>query len=166
MPRPTRWRIFMVLASFVFYAAWNTHYALLLAVSIVGNQVFANVVHRAPDEHARRRRVGIAVAANLGLLGWFKYIGFLADTSESALRLFGVHWRPPVPNVLLPVGISFCTFQALSYVIDVHRRRIRPAPLLDFAVYLSFFPHLVAGPIVRASELLPQVRVRRDPRRV
>jgi len=123
-------------------------------------------VHRAPDEAARRRRVIAAVVGNLAVLGWFKYVGFLSSTAGSALRFLHIGWQPPVPNVLLPVGISFFTFQALSYVADVYRREIEPASFLDFAVYLSFFPHLVAGPIVRAKELVPQLRVRRDPRRV
>jgi D-alanyl-lipoteichoic acid acyltransferase DltB (MBOAT superfamily) len=166
MPKPVRWRVFMVAASFVFYSAWNTRYALLLAASIVGNQVMANVIHRAPNERARRTGVVVAVTANLAVLGWFKYAGFLSDTTASALDWIGIHWRPPVPNLLLPVGISFFTFQALSYVIDVSRKKVRPTRFLDFAVYLSFFPHLVAGPIVRASEFLPQLRHPRDPRRV
>ena len=166
MPRHFRWRVFMVAASFVFYAAWNTNYVFLLGTSIVGNQFFANFVHRASDETARRHRVIAAVIGNLTVLGWFKYVGFLSSSAGSALRFLHIGWQPPVPNVLLPVGISFFTFQALSYVADVYRREIEPASFLDFAVYLSFFPHLVAGPIVRAKELVPQLRVRRDPRRV
>ena len=153
MPKPTRWHVFMIAASFVFYAAWNTHYALLLALSIVGNQVMANVIDRSVGERRRRRWLVVAVAGNLAVLGWFKYSGFLADSTSNALAWFGVHWRPPIPNLLLPIGISFFTFQALSYVIDVSREKVRPARFLDFAVYLSFFPHLVAGPIVRASRV-------------
>ncbi|HEX4821430.1 MAG TPA: MBOAT family O-acyltransferase [Acidimicrobiales bacterium] len=166
MPRHFRWRVFMVAASFVFYASWNTSYVLLLGASIVGNQFFANLVHRAPDDGARRRRVVAALIGNLTVLGWFKYVGFVSSSAGSALRFLHIGWQPPVPNVLLPVGISFFTFQAISYVVDVYRREIEPASFLDFAVYLSFFPHLVAGPIVRAKELVPQLRVRRDPRRV
>jgi len=166
MPRPLRWRVFMVAASFVFYGAWNRNYTLLLAASIVGNQFFANLIHRARDDRGRQVRMAIAIAANVAVLGWFKYAGFLADTTSSALGWLGIHSRLPVPNVLLPIGISFFTFQALSYVIDVGRQRIKPVRFVDFAVYLSFFPHLVAGPIVRASEFLPQLRHRRDPRRV
>jgi alginate O-acetyltransferase complex protein AlgI len=166
MPKPLRWRVFMVAASFFFYASWNRNYALLLAGSIVGNQVMANVIRRAKDERGRRIGLVVAIVGNLVVLGWFKYAGFLADSTASGLEWTGIHWRPPVPNLLLPIGISFFTFQALSYVIDVSRRVVRPARFLDFAVYLSFFPHLVAGPIVRASEFLPQLRRPRDPRHV
>jgi alginate O-acetyltransferase complex protein AlgI len=166
MPKPVRWRVFMIAASFFFYVSWSRHYALLLAGSIVGNQVMANVIHRAKDDRARRAALVAAIVGNLAVLGWFKYAGFFADSTASGLEWIGIHWRPPIPNVLLPIGISFFTFQALSYVIDVSRRVARPARFLDFAVYLSFFPHLVAGPIVRASEFLPQLRRLRDPRHV
>jgi alginate O-acetyltransferase complex protein AlgI len=108
----------------------------------------------------------VAVSVNLAVLGWFKYIGFLALSGQSILNLLGLPWRLPLPEVALPVGISFFTFQALSYVIDTSRGKLRPSSLLDFAVYLSFFPHLIAGPIVRASEFLPQIRRRIDPRKV
>jgi D-alanyl-lipoteichoic acid acyltransferase DltB (MBOAT superfamily) len=166
MPKPVRWRVFMIAASFFFYSSWNSHYALLLAISIVGNQLIANVIHRAKDERGRRIGLVVAITGNLALLGWFKYAGFFADSTASGLGWVGIHWRPPIPNLLLPIGISFFTFQALSYVIDISRRVVRPARFLDFAVYLSFFPHLVAGPIVRASEFLPQLRKPRDPRHV
>ncbi len=165
MPRPRRWRVFMVLASFVFYASWNNGYVLLLAASIAGNQAFAVAIARA-EGRVRAQWTGLAVTANLAALGWYKYAGFGADSASTFLGWFGIDAHIEVPNLLLPVGISFFTFQALSYVIDVHRRKCEPATLLDFAVYLSFFPHLVAGPIVRARELLPQIAKRRDPRRV
>jgi len=167
MPRALRWRLFMVAASFVFYAGWDWRYTFLLAGSIVGNQVFAIGIHRrAHDEGARRSWTIAAVAANLGVLGWYKYAGFLSESAGGLFSDLGIGWQPPIPDVVLPVGISFFTFQALSYVLDVSRRKIHPAPLLDFAVYLSFFPHLVAGPIVRAAEFLPQLHGRRDPRSV
>ncbi|MEY2569902.1 MAG: alginate O-acetyltransferase complex protein AlgI, partial [Acidimicrobiaceae bacterium] len=165
LPHPRRWRVFMLLASFVFYASWNNGYVLLLAGSIVGNQLFARRIART-EGPPRVRWTGLAVAANLAVLGWYKYAGFAADSTSTFLGWFGIDAHIEVPNLLLPVGISFFTFQALSYVIDVHRRRCEPASFLDFAVYLSFFPHLVAGPIVRASELLPQIRRRHDPRQV
>ncbi|MEO7556650.1 MAG: MBOAT family protein [Acidimicrobiales bacterium] len=165
MHQQRRWKAFAIAASFVFYGAWDTHYVFLLAGSIVGNQVLANLIHRASRERARDWWTAVAVVANVGVLCWYKYAGFLADSSSNVLGWIGVDWRLSVPNVLLPIGISFFTFQALSYVIDVRRRVITPVPLADFAVYLSFFPHLVAGPIVRAREFLPQLRAH-DPRRV
>jgi D-alanyl-lipoteichoic acid acyltransferase DltB (MBOAT superfamily) len=167
MPRPVRWKAMVLVASFVFYGAWDWRFAFLLAGSIVANQVFAvGIQRRIDDDRARKRWTAGAVAANLLALGWFKYVGFLAESADGFLRWFGVGWDVPIPDVALPIGISFFTFQALSYVIDVSRRQLRPVRLLDFAVYLSFFPHLVAGPIVRASEFLPQLRSPRDPRKV
>ena len=112
----------------------------------------------------RRARIWLFVGANLGFLGYFKYYEFFTTSVNDTLRSMGFDWNPPLVQVILPIGISFFIFQALSYVIDAHRERLRPVSLLDFAVYLSFFPHLVAGPIVRASEFLPQLRERPDPR--
>jgi alginate O-acetyltransferase complex protein AlgI len=167
MPRLGRWKAFVLVASFVFYGAWDWRYTFLLAASIVANQIFAvGIQRRIDDDRHRRRWTRLAVATNLAALGWFKYAGFMAESADGLLDAFGIEWQPPVPDVLLPIGISFFTFQALSYVIDVSRRRIHPTGLLDFAVYLSFFPHLVAGPIVRASEFLPQLKARRNPRKV
>ncbi|MEJ7844199.1 MAG: MBOAT family protein [Acidimicrobiales bacterium] len=184
MPRPVRWRVFMVVASFGFYGAWDWGYTVLLAASIVGNHAGARWIEAAgpvgdrdagddgddagrEGRRARRgRRVAVTVAANLAVLGFYKYAGFLGESSGGLLSALGLDLEVPAPDVVLPVGISFFTFQALSYVIDVHRERLQTTSLLDLAVYLSFFPHLVAGPIVRASEFLPQLRHRRDPRRV
>jgi alginate O-acetyltransferase complex protein AlgI len=166
MPRPVRWKVFMVLASYTFYAAWDWRFVGLLVASTIGNQVAAQVIGRSRDVRLRRIAVGLAVAANLGALAWFKYAGFFVDVAWGVGRLLSIDGPAPFVEVVLPVGISFFTFQAISYVIDVHRGTAHPAPLLDVAVYLAFFPQLVAGPIVRASELLPQLRSPRDPRRV
>jgi alginate O-acetyltransferase complex protein AlgI len=165
MPRPVRWRLFILAASFVFYGAADWRDTFLLAGVIVANQVGAHGIHRAEERHRRRWLVGI-VLADLGLLAAFKYADFLGDNTTGLFELVGLDWRLTAPGWVLPIGISFFTFQALSYVIDVYRRQLAPVGLLDFAVYLSFFPHLVAGPIVRASEFLPQLRTRRDPRSV
>ncbi|HET7720942.1 MAG TPA: MBOAT family protein, partial [Acidimicrobiales bacterium] len=165
MPRPLRWRLFVLGASFVFYAGWDWRYTGLLAASILVNQVGANGIHRAAP-HRRTRWLVAVLAVDLGLLAAYKYAGFLADNATSLFDLVGLDWRLTAPGWVLPVGISFFTFQAISYVVDVHRRQLPPVGLLDFAVYLSFFPHLVAGPIVRAAEFLPQLRGRRDPKQV
>ena len=109
------------------------------------------------EGRSRRWWTGAAVAINLGALAWFKYVGFLSTSATSLLNYLDLGIHLPVPKVLLPAGISFFTFQAISYVVDVKRRKLHPVGLLDFAVYLSFFPHLLAGPIVRASEFLPQI---------
>ena len=165
-PHPLAWRLFLLAASFVFYAAFEPAYCLLLAASIVANQGFAVAIHARSHEPRRRAILAVAVVANLGLLGWFKYADFFIESVRGTLDGVGVEtgWVPL--GVILPVAISFFTFQALSYVIDTYRGDAEPSGLLDFAVYLSLFPHLVAGPIVRARELLPQLKERADPRRV
>ncbi|MDQ1394728.1 MAG: alginate O-acetyltransferase complex protein AlgI [Acidimicrobiaceae bacterium] len=165
MPNRVRWRLFMVAASWMFYGAADWRFVPLLAGSTVVNHFFARRIDRANGK-ARKTWTTAAVATNLLALAWFKYIGFLSLTTQSSLRFVGIHAHVPLPEVLLPIGISFFTFQALSYVIDTSRRKIQPVSLLEFAVYLSFFPHLVAGPIVRATEFLPQIKERIDPRHV
>ncbi len=107
-----------------------------------------------------------AVVVHLALLGFFKYYGFFVDSVADATQSIGLNLSPPILEIALPVGISFFTFHALSYVIDIGRGELEPLRLDEHALYLSFFPHLVAGPIVRASELGPQLRQRPDPRRV
>lgn len=166
MPRQDRWRAFMVVASFVFYGWWDWHFIFLLAGSILGNQLFALAIHREQDPRRRKLWLIAAVVANLGTLGYFKYYDFFLSSSTNALNTLGLDLAPHIVSVTLPVGISFFTFMALSYVIDIYRRDIEPTTLPKFAVFLSFFPHLVAGPIVRASELVPQLDAPRDPRRV
>ncbi len=165
-PKPQAWRWFLLAASFVFYGAFEWSYTLLLAGSILANQAFAVAIHKREDERQRRVILTAAVVANLAVLGYYKYTDFFIESVDAVLGSLGVDlgWVPL--EIILPVAISFFTFQALSYVIDVYRRDAEPSPLLDFAVYLSFFPHLVAGPIVRARELLPQLKERGDPRRV
>jgi D-alanyl-lipoteichoic acid acyltransferase DltB (MBOAT superfamily) len=156
----------MIVASFVFYGWWDWHFIFLLAGSIVGNQLFAVAIHREQQERRRKILLVCAVAANLGTLGYFKYYDFFLSSATNVLNGLGLDLAPHIVSVTLPIGISFFTFMALSYVIDVYRRDLEPTTLPKFAVFLSFFPHLVAGPIVRASELVPQLDSPRDPRRV
>ena len=166
LPREHRWRLFIIAASYVFYGYWNWRFTLLLAGVTVWNQLWGRTIHHLADDRARRVALGVAVAGDLGVLAYFKYVDFFLLSAKNLLDDIGIHVSPSFLEVTLPVGISFFTFQALSYVIDIHRRQIRPTSFLDFAAYLSFFPQLVAGPIVRASEFLPQLRERHDPRRV
>ncbi len=106
------------------------------------------------------------MVANLGVLGWFKYYGFFVTSVVNFLGVFGLNADLPLLRIVLPIGISFLTFRVLSYVIDVYRGTLRTASMLDFAVYVAFFPYTLAGPIARASEFLPQLKAPRDPRRV
>ncbi len=162
MPHPRLWKPFIIGASFFFYGYADARFTLLLATVIIVNQAAALAIDRWRD----KRILIAAIAADLGLLGWFKYYGFFSLQVDHALKNVGFGMPMPLLQVALPVGISFYTFQAISYVIDVHRETIKPCKSIDFAVYQSFFPHLIAGPIVRASEFVPQLATPRDPRKV
>ncbi len=165
-PQHTLWRVAMLAASLFFYGWWNYRFVLLLGGSIVVNWGLGEQLktRQAADDLAGSKwLVRAAVALNLTLLGVFKYYGFFV---EQLLDLIGSSESSLLVEITLPVGISFFTFQAMSYVIDIHRGRIESMELLDFALYLSFFPQLVAGPIVRASEFGPQIKTEPDPRAV
>ncbi|HLU53793.1 MAG TPA: MBOAT family O-acyltransferase [Acidimicrobiia bacterium] len=166
LPHRRQWKLFMLGASWFFYGSWDWRFVFLLVASTVLNQAAARLMERSRDERSRRLALVGAVAANLGIIAWFKYYGFFVSSVINFFRTFGIELPLPLLEITLPVGISFFTFQALSYVIDVYRRREEPSTLLDFAVYLAFFPQLVAGPIVRSSEFIPQMYTRKDPRRV
>ncbi len=162
MPHPKLWKPFIIAASYFFYGYADIKFTLLLASVTIVNQAAAMAIDRWHD----KRILIAAIAADLGLLGWFKYYGFFSLAVDDALKDVGFGMPLPLLQVALPVGISFYTFQAISYVADVWRGTIKPVKPIDFAVYQSFFPHLVAGPIVRASEFVPQLATPRDPRKV
>jgi alginate O-acetyltransferase complex protein AlgI len=166
MSRPRAWKPFVLAASYVFYAAADPRYCLLLAGVTLGNQLAATLVVRSDDARRRRRIVAAAVAFDLGVLGVFKYYGFFVDEVDGLLTGLGLGSPLPLLTIALPVGLSFFTFQAISYVVDVHRGLCERGRTIDVAIYLAFFPHLVAGPIVRAREFLPQLARPRDPRTV
>ena len=166
MPRRGEWKFFVLVASYVFYGWWNPRFCLLLAGVTLVNHFGGTAVSRLPVGRARSLVLALTIVADLGVLGFFKYYGFFVTSVTNSLASIGVTVAPPLLQIVLPVGVSFFTFQAISYVVDIHRGDTEAVPLLDFAMYLSFFPQLVAGPIVRASELLPQMRQRQDPRSV
>ena len=167
MPHPRAWKPFVLAASYVFYAAASPRYCLILAGLTLANQAGAVLVHRAAHGRAQApRSSAAAVAVDLGTLGLFKYYGFFTDEIGAFLDSIGLGMPLPLLTVALPIGLSFITFQAISYVVDVKRGLLPPAGLLDFALYLSFFPHVVAGPIVRAREFIPQLATPRNPRNV
>jgi D-alanyl-lipoteichoic acid acyltransferase DltB (MBOAT superfamily) len=152
------WRkIALLMASWVFYGAWDARFVALLILSGLFNWGIGGLI-AAYDGHERARRVllGLGIAANLAILGFFKYYGFFMEQVAGLLHTLGWQRDLQILQIVLPVGISFFTFQAMSYVIDVYRRATGPATLLDMTLLMSFFPHLVAGPIVRASHLIPQ----------
>ena len=158
--RPTDWKLFVLGASYVFYGWADWRFCFLLAGSTVGNWVLAQAVFRARNDANRKRWMLCAVGLNLIVLGFFKYYGFFVESALTVLEPLGLAATPMLIKVALPIGVSFFTFCAISYVVDVFRRHQDTVGLLDFAVYLSFFPHLVAGPIVRVSEFVPQMNHR------
>jgi D-alanyl-lipoteichoic acid acyltransferase DltB (MBOAT superfamily) len=165
-PHPTVWRAVIFGSSVFFYGWWNWRFVILLLWAIGSNWFVGNKISRCRLLGAQdgvRAWTSIAIASDLTLLGVFKYYDFFAVELSN---LLGMGNAIPILELTLPVGISFFTFQAMSYVIDLRRGVIEPMKFLDFAVYLSFFPQLVAGPIVRASEMAPQIAKRSDPRRV
>ncbi len=166
MPKQRLWKPYILLASYAFYAAADPRFCLLLAAITVVNQVAAVRIHATEDERWRKRITALAVVFDLGTLAVFKYYGFFTQNMGDLLDSFGLGMPLPLLSIALPVGVSFFTFQAISYTVDVKRRQVEPASMIDAAVYLSFFPHLVAGPIVRAREFIPQLASARDPEHV
>jgi len=165
---PTRFRNPILLAgSYVFYGWWDWRFLSLLAISTVADYTIGRRMGRTEQKGARTRLLVMSGIVNLGILGVFKYANFFIDSLSSLTSSIGLGDLNPALSVVLPVGISFYTFQTLSYTFDVYRRRIEPTRnLLDFATYVAYFPQLVAGPIERAQRLLPQIsdRERRMPR--
>jgi D-alanyl-lipoteichoic acid acyltransferase DltB (MBOAT superfamily) len=165
-PYPGPWKLAILALSYFFYAWWDWRFVFLLMASTLIAWGGAAVLVRQGSARARRLVMIASCAGLLGLLGYFKYYGFVSSNVDNGLHILGLSKLIPIVQPTLPVAISFFTFMALSYVIDVHRGRLAPAAPVDVAVYLSFFPHLIAGPIVRGGELLPQIRHRRDPNSV
>lgn len=147
----------LLVASYIFYAAWSPPFVILLWISTVVDWKVAGWISTAPSQARRRLVLCLSLIANLGFLGYFKYGDFLLENFTHAIHALGVLYTPPKWDITLPVGISFYTFQSIAYSLDVYLRRARPtASLLDFALFVTFFPHLVAGPIVRPATLIPQ----------
>lgn len=153
-----RWQnAFVLVASYVFYGWWDERFLLLIFTSSLVDFIAGNQLARASSQRGRKMWLGISLAVNLGMLGFFKYYHFFVDSFIEAFSWIGIALEPSTLQVILPVGISFYTFQTLSYTIDIYRGQLKPTrdPIAFFA-FVSFFPQLVAGPIERASSLLPQ----------
>jgi alginate O-acetyltransferase complex protein AlgI len=150
-------------SSYLFYAAWNPPFVLLLWVSTLVDWWAGKWLAEAKTPARRKAFLLLSLAVNLGLLSFFKYGTFLLDNFIQLLFLLNIDFQPAGPDIILPVGISFYTFQSLSYTLDIYRGKLKPwDSFSDFALYVTFFPQLVAGPIVRACDFLPQlVKVRR-----
>jgi D-alanyl-lipoteichoic acid acyltransferase DltB (MBOAT superfamily) len=147
----------LLVASYVFYGFWDWRFLSLLFASTVIDFFAGRAMAASQDERRRRLFLAVSMSANLGMLGFFKYFNFFAESTTALLNALGMQADFITLNILLPAGISFYTFQTMSYGIDIYRRKLQPTQrFLDFMLFVSFFPHLVAGPIMRATALLPQ----------
>lgn len=158
--RRPRWRFaFLALASYVFYGYWDWRYVPLMIASTSVDWLAGRAIARSESPRRRRLLLASALTINLAVLGYFKYRGFFAGSLDGLGSLLGLGRPLPALAVVLPIGISFYTFNAMSYAIDIYRRKVAPArDYIDFAAFVSMFPHVVAGPIVRYSDIDAQLR--------
>ena len=161
--RSIRWQnLFLVVASYVFYSFWDWRFLSLIFLSSIVDYLVGLQLHRSDSKTKRKWLLSISLLVNLGLLFTFKYFNFFVETFVDTFALFGTQFNIRTWSVLLPVGISFYTFQTLSYTLDIYKRKITPtSDVVSFFAFVSFFPQLVAGPIERASNLLPQFEKKR-----
>ena len=157
---PFSWKtkkVNLLIASYIFYAAWNPPFILLLWLSTLVDFFVGRALYTQENKHKKKLLLVISLIGNLGMLCFFKYGGFILENFTHLVNAFGFNYHPAKPNIILPAGISFYTFTTLCYTIDMYRRESKPVKsLLDFSLFVTFFPHLVAGPIVRPPQLVPQ----------
>ncbi len=162
---PLGWKtkkINLLLASYIFYAAWNPPFILLLWLSTVVDFYVGRALYTQQNVAKKRMLLVVSLIGNLGMLCFFKYGGFLLENFTNLVNLLGADFHPAKLNIILPAGISFYTFTTLCYTIDMYKKESKPVKsLLDFSLFVTFFPHLVAGPIVRPPQLVPQFETER-----
>lgn len=162
---PISWKfkkINLLIASYIFYAAWNPPFILLLWLSTVIDFFVGKALFTQSNPHKKKFLLVISLIGNLGMLCFFKYGTFLLENFVSLANLLGLEYHPATPSIILPAGISFYTFTTLCYTIDMYHKRSEPVKsMLDFSLFVTFFPHLVAGPIVRPPQLVPQFETER-----
>lgn len=152
-------KVNLLLASYIFYAAWNPPFIVLLWISTIIDYFVGRRLYYEENRATRKGLLALSLIGNLGLLAFFKYGGFLLENFVVLANAFGIDYHPAKPDIILPVGISFYTFQTLSYTLDMYRRKSEPEKsLLDFSLFVTFLPQLVAGPIVRPGQLIPQFK--------
>jgi len=158
-----KWQNRMLLvASYVFYGTWDWRFLSLIVISTIIDYYCGIKIDEITDAKKRKQFLAISIVANLSMLGFFKYFNFFAENLQALCCFFGFQVQPHFLNIILPVGISFYTFQTMSYTIDIYKGQLKPTrKFFDFALFVSFFPQLVAGPIERASHLLPQILSKR-----
>ena len=159
-----RQNVFLLIASYFFYGWWDWRFLALMAGSTTIDFLIAQKIASASEGRTRKHWLVFSLVLNFGILGLFKYFNFFVDSFAGLLATFGVHhFAIPLIRILLPPGISFYTFQEVAYIVDVYKGRIEPArSFVDYALFISLFPHLIAGPIQRPSHLLPQVQKERE----
>lgn len=157
LKRRTAQNVLLVVASFVFYAWWDYRFTVLMLISALTDFLVGRGLRGAVRTSHRRLLLGASLLVNLGMLGFFKYFGFFVESFQALLEQLGYQQDPVTLRVVLPVGISFYTFQTMSYTLDIYRGAMRPSDrFIDYLAYVTFFPQLVAGPIERARQLLSQ----------
>lgn len=157
---PHRWQnVLLLVSSYFFYGWWDWRFLTLIFLSTVIDYIAGGIIYSAgPNQRRRKAAVVVSMTSNLVILGFFKYFNFFADNLSAVLQYAGLPAFTRHLNIILPVGISFYTFQAMSYALDIYRGHLKPArSFLNFATFVAYFPQLVAGPIERASNLLPQI---------
>ncbi|MDB4953087.1 MAG: hypothetical protein JWO36_656 [Myxococcales bacterium] len=158
LPSARSKKLMILSASVVFYGAWKPIFVLLMTFQALVDWYAARAIGATEDRRKRRAWLIASIGINLAVLGYFKYMAFFATSINDVSLALGGTYQLPVPHLILPIGISFYTFETMSYTIDVYRRELKPtSSFLDYSLFITFFPHLVAGPIVRASAFLPQV---------
>src|SRR5829696_7193880 len=157
---PFAWKVKkrnLLIASYIFYAAWNPPFILLLWLSTVVDFFVGKALYSQENKYKRKLLLVVSLIGNLGMLCFFKYGGFLLENFVTLVNSLGINYHPAKPNIILPAGISFYTFTTLCYTIDMYKKKSEPVKsMLDFSLFVTFFPHLVAGPIVRPPQLVPQ----------
>ena len=148
----------LLIASYIFYGAWDWRFLSLIWISTVLDYFCGIIIHESDDTKKRKLFLLFSVFGNLFILGFFKYFNFFAANLQELLRIFGFTIHPRFLHIILPIGISFYTFQTMSYTLDIYYKKMKPTrKFFDFALFVAFFPQLVAGPIERAKHLLPQI---------
>ena len=154
--------ILLLVSSYIFYGWWDWRFLSLIFISSISDYIIGKALDENKNKKQRKRLLILSLVVNLGILGFFKYYNFFTESFTDFMSLFGFEANPFLLNIVLPVGISFYTFQTMSYTIDIYRNKMKANKnLLEFITYVTFFPQLVAGPIERASHLLPQFSKKR-----
>ena len=155
--------VILLIGSYIFYGWWDWRFLSLIAISSISDYIIGLQLDKTNNLFRRKCWLILSLTLNLGILGFFKYFNFFIHTFCAAFLRLGIHLNEPTLSIILPVGISFYTFQTLSYTLDIYKKHMKPTTdVIAFLTFVSFFPQLVAGPIERAKNLLPQFQAQRQ----